>query len=151
MVKVGEVAVPPGVGTTQESPPGGGPAAGLLAGLAALPSGPAPWVLVLACDLVHPEQAVPALRAGAIPADRDGACLVDADGHQQWLAGCYRREALDAAAARAGDPQGLALGALLGALDLQELPAAGPAVADIDTWEDHRRWSTHPEGEDDDG
>ncbi len=44
---------PDGVVVTREDPPFGGPVAGIAAGLVAVPE-PAPWTLVLACDLVRP-------------------------------------------------------------------------------------------------
>jgi len=50
IVVVGDTPVPPGVLVTREDPPGTGPAAGLVAGLAAI-TDPSPWTLVLACDL----------------------------------------------------------------------------------------------------
>lgn len=150
-VVVGDVAVPGDVVLARERPPGSGPAAGLLAGLSALPPGAAPTVLVLACDLVHPARAIDLLSAATLPAGRDGACLVDADGRRQWLAGRYRRTALDAAAARLVEAEGRSLRELLGPLDLVEVSAPAATVADVDTWADHRYWSTHPEREDDDG
>lgn len=68
VVVVGPAEVaPPGVRVTREDPPGGGPVAGLAAGLAALPDGAA-WVLVLACDLPRVAGAVGDLLTAA----RDG-------------------------------------------------------------------------------
>lgn len=93
---------------TREDPPFGGPVAGAAAGLAALPDGAAPWVLLLACDVPRAAEAVPLLVAGASAASRtsttdddgiDGVHLA-AEGRAQWLVGLYRREALDAAVVR---------------------------------------------------
>ena len=64
VVVVGEVPVPEGVLLTREEPPGGGPAAGVVAGLARLAARPGPaadWVLLLACDLPGAGEAVPEL------------------------------------------------------------------------------------------
>ena len=63
-VAVGRVEVPDGVLVTLEDPPGTGPAAGLVAGLDAIAT-PAPWTLILACDLPDAPAAVDALRAAA--------------------------------------------------------------------------------------
>ncbi|OCI29752.1 molybdenum cofactor guanylyltransferase [Oerskovia enterophila] len=92
---------------TREDPPFGGPVAGTAAGLAALPDGAAPWVLLLACDVPRAAEAVPLLVASVAGAPRastsgdvvDGVHLA-AGGKAQWLVGLYRREALDAAVAR---------------------------------------------------
>jgi len=102
---------------TREDPPFGGPVAGTAAGLAALPDGAAPWVLLLACDVPRAAEAVPLLVASVAGAPRAGTSgdVVDgvhlaAGGKAQWLVGLYRREALDAAVARVaqdvpvGDP-----------------------------------------------
>ncbi len=142
VVVVGEVAVPEGVTLTREEPPLSGPAAGVAAGLAAI-TGPAPFVLLLACDLAAPDVAVPLLVDLVGDGSRavDGWCLADADGRAQWLLGVYRRSSLEAAMERLGDPRDRSMGALLGSLDLATAPAPERAVADIDTWADHERWS----------
>lgn len=140
-VVVGPADLGTSVPTTHESPPGGGPVAGIAAGLAALVPG-APEVLVLACDLVGPERVVAALRAADLD-DVDGACLVEIGGRAQWLAGRYRREALDAALVRlesgghdAG--AGRSVRDLVRSLTLGPVPVAATTVADIDTWADAR-------------
>jgi molybdenum cofactor guanylyltransferase len=79
----------------REEPPGAGPVPALRRGLAEL--GQAPWVAVLAADL-------PFLRAAHLAAllnaaaGGDGAVLVDDTGREQWLAGCWRADALRRAA-----------------------------------------------------
>ena len=140
-VVVGPVAVPAGVLVTSEDPPGTGPAAGLVAGLAAL-ADPAPWTLVLACDLPGAEAAVPALLAAAAAgaAAPDGLCLAGPDGHPQWLLGLYRSDALRAAASDYGDPSNRSVRGLLRALDLGTVPDASGLGEDLDTWDDHARW-----------
>ena len=116
---------------TREDPRGGGPAAGLLAGVAALAVRP-PVVVVLAVDMPHVTGAtVDRLRAAA--EGRDGALLVDPSGRRQ-LAGALATEAL--ARVTPEDPHGLPVHRLLGALDLAEVAAAGDEAADVDTWED---------------
>jgi hypothetical protein len=65
-----------------------------------------------------------------------GAHLVDETGRPQWLAGIYRRSALDAALAELGDPAGRSARRLLSGLALRPVEAPASATADIDTWED---------------
>ena len=148
------LAVPSGVTRTLEYPPGGGPVAGIAAGLAALQDGAEPeWVLVLACDVPRVAGAVPLLVAAASPdatdASRrpcDGVVLVDDDGRDQPLVGLYRRVALDAAVARLdaggcsgraqGGVRGASVRALVDALDLVRLGDAEHHGLDVDTWTD---------------
>lgn len=145
VVVVGEVPVPEGVLLTREEPPGGGPAAGVVAGLERLAAQPGPaadWVLLLACDLPGAGEAVPELLAvleEAVPTQ--AVVAVDGDGRPQWLLGAYRRDALAAAADRLGDPQGRPLRALVGELGRIEVRPAPAAVEDVDTWSDHARWT----------
>jgi molybdopterin-guanine dinucleotide biosynthesis protein A len=133
-----EQPLPDGVLRRQEDPPGGGPVAGLAAGLAGID---VDWVAVLAADLPFLDaDAVGALRraAGTGP---DGALLVDPDGRAQYLAGVYRTAALRAALAAAGDPSGQALRRLVAGLSLAEvrLDAAPPPWFDCDEPDDVRR------------
>ena len=155
VVVVGPAEVaPPGVRVTREDPPGGGPVAGLAAGLAVLPDGAA-WVLVLACDLPRVAGAVGDLLtaarggqsvspdgAGALP---DGAVLVDAQGHRQPLAAVYRRLALDEALGRLAERTdglaGVSMRALLADLYLLDVPDPGGFAVDVDTWADVERWA----------
>lgn len=129
---------------TREDPPGGGPGAGLLAGVDALTSGPA-WVLVLAVDMPLVTTAtVRRLLAAASPethvpgqhADRQGAVLVDEAGRLQ-LCAVIERTAL--AAARPGDPSGVPVHRLLAGLDLAEVPSEHDEALDLDTPADLRR------------
>lgn len=147
VVVVGPADVaPPGMRVTREDPPGGGPVAGLAAGLAALPDG-APLVLVLACDLPRVAGAVPALVDAVSRAPKDGvdgAVLVDRGGRAQPLAAAYRRAALDAALGRvvAGrGVEGASMRALLGGLRLVEVPDAAGHGVDVDTWVDVEAWT----------
>jgi molybdopterin-guanine dinucleotide biosynthesis protein A len=115
------------VAWTREDPPGGGPAAGLAAGLALTSTA---YVAVLACDLpfLQPDT-VEALAAAAL--GRDGALLVDATGRDQLLCGVHRRAAL--AGALATDPPPTSIRALLAGLDLARLTDTADAAADCDT------------------
>jgi molybdopterin-guanine dinucleotide biosynthesis protein A len=125
---------------TREDPPGGGPAAGILAGLDRLGTGPE-LVVVLAVDMPRVEPGTVARLTWAAEADPDldGAVLVDRDGRRQPLAAVYRRGALRAA--RPADPareHGLAVRELVGGLRLAEVPVVGEEARDVDTWDDLR-------------
>ena len=143
-VVVGEVEVPPGVLLTREDPAGTGPTAGLAAGLAAV-GAPAPWTLVLACDLPDATGVVPALlaAASAADADTDGCCALGADGSPQWLLALYRTEALHRALAAYGDPRNRSVRGLVAPLRLHPVSPDGGIADDLDTWADHARWNAH--------
>ncbi len=125
-----------GVSFVREDPPGAGPVPALRRGLA---EASPPWVAVLAADL-------PFLRGGHIAAllraaeGRNGAVLADDSGRPQWLAGCWRTEALHGALA---GYSGTSLGGLFGPLapvPVSLAPPKGepPPWLDCDTPEDLR-------------
>lgn len=125
-----------------EAPPGGGPLAGLGAGLREVR---AERVLVLSADLPFLAAGavrglVAALDDGAVPAE--GAVLVDGDGREQPLVAAYRAEALrrelGLLVAEHGTLVGLPLRMLTGELSLARLPHP-TASFDCDTWEDISR------------
>ena len=125
---------------TREDPSGGGPAAGLLAGVDVFWSAP-DLVCVLAVDMPRVTSGTVARLTGAVAADVevDGAVLVDASGRRQPLAAVYRRSAL--VAARPGhreDEHGLPVRRLVGGLRLVEVAAVGDEARDLDTWDDLR-------------
>lgn len=95
----------------QETPPGGGPVAGLAA---ALPYVTAPLVAVLAADLPFLDAATITRLVDAV-GDHDGALLVDADGRDQLLVGVWRTAALRTV--MTGSGHGARLSALLAGLD----------------------------------
>lgn len=129
-----------GVSFVREEPPGAGPVPALKRGLAEASQ---PWVAVLAADL-------PFLRAGHLDTllsaagaqgVQSGAVLVDAAGRPQWLAGCWRTEALRRAAARYRQDS---LRGLLGPLGpalvaLTQAPGEPPPWLDCDTPQDLRQ------------
>lgn len=141
----------PGIGGvvwTTEEPPGGGPAAGIVAGMTALEQGqPAPWVLVLAVDQPGVVAVVPPmLRAAAHAApDADALCPHDGDGHPQWLLAAYRRETLATACAEVGTGHGVSVRRLVAELRIVDVPVGGDHVGDVDTWADHRAWQARLE------
>jgi molybdopterin-guanine dinucleotide biosynthesis protein A len=127
----------------REDPPGGGPAAGLLAGLDRLTSEP-DLVCVLAVDMPRVNAGTLARLTWAVESsDGDGAVLLDPAGSRQTLAAVYSRTAL--AAARPTDrtrEHGLSVRRLVGGLDLVEVPTVGDEARDVDTWADLRDLST---------
>ncbi len=129
---------------TREQPPGGGPAAGLLAGLDALPQRPE-LLAVLAVDMPRVSAATFARLADAVGEDADGALLVDAEGRRQLLCGVYRSAALQRARPPVrADEHGLPVRRLLAPLRLVEVPALAGEASDVDTWEDLRSLDAPP-------
>ncbi|ANG86447.1 molybdenum cofactor guanylyltransferase [Microbacterium aurantiacum] len=136
----------------REDPPLGGPAAAIVAALAATAAAEAPeWTLVLAGDLPHADEAARLLVADLdlFPADTDGVCLADASGRPQWLTGVYRTRALrEAAPALPDRGRDAAVRALLDDLAVAVLRAPAHVTDDVDTWEDlhraRRRFASAP-------
>jgi len=130
---------------TREEPPGGGPAAGLLAGLDALAVRP-DLVCVLAVDMPRFSAAtldrlVDVLTSSghdtAGPAD--AACLVDEEQRKHWLAGVYRVDALQSARPSEREAEhGLPVRRLLLPLRIVGVPAVAQEARDVDTWADLR-------------
>lgn len=124
----------------REDPPGGGPAAGLLAGLDRFAS-PPDLVCVLAVDMPRVNAGTVARLTGAVQTDpgADGALLVDRGGRRQPLAAVYRYASLLGARPQDREQEhGLAMMRLVGALQLAEVPAVGDEAHDLDTWDDLR-------------
>lgn len=119
------VAVPSGVARVLEDPPGGGPAAGVAAGVAALPGDGR--IAVLTVDAPFSPRAIPALlQAGDNAAARHGEFM-------DYLLGVY-----EAAALRGLDPAARDISARRYLAPLQPTPVDVPtlALADADTWQD---------------
>lgn len=129
----------------REMPPGGGPAAGLLAGLDQLRSRPQ-LVCVLAVDMPMVTartfgRLLQAVQSGPV----DGAVLEDQEGRRQPLAAVYRRAALRASRPdERGEEHGLAMKYLLSGLRLVDVSAQGREALDVDTWEDLRALTESP-------
>lgn len=121
------------VSFVRESPPHGGPAAGLLAGFDALPT-PSPFVGVLAVDMPR-VTALTFRRLFAAVGRADGAVLTGPDGRRQ-LCCVLTSSRLAQVRPPAAEQHGLALHALLEPLDLVEVPAQGLEHRDVDDWAD---------------
>jgi len=139
--------VPDGVRVTREEPPGGGPVAATVAGLALLDPGPTS-VALLAADLpLLTSAAVADLRRALDGSAADVACYVDGDGRRQQLCGVWRVAALRAAvdrlaAERGGTVDGAPVRGLLAGAAVREVSWSGsgpPPWFDCDTDEDVRR------------
>ncbi|SDM68949.1 molybdenum cofactor guanylyltransferase [Allokutzneria albata] len=125
---------------TREDPPGGGPVAGLAAGLARVS---ADVVAVLAVDQPGITAATLTRLRAALTEDVDGVVLVDAEGRPQWMVGVWRTGALRRCLP--GSPSGSSLRRVLGALTVRRLPAENAEADDIDTPEDLGRWRERAE------
>ncbi|SDT69874.1 molybdenum cofactor guanylyltransferase [Jiangella sp. DSM 45060] len=123
---------------TREDPPGGGPLAGLGAGLAALDVAP-DAVVVLAADLPRVSSALVGRLLAGLEQNVDAVAVVDASGWVQPLVAAYRIEPLRAALDAVGDPRDRPVRALLERLRVATLPDDDGA-ADIDTPGDLARW-----------
>lgn len=116
---------------TREDPPGGGPVAGVAAGLAAVATD-ADTVLLLAGD--QPEAANAAARLAAhlaeAPAEVGAVVAADRDGRINPLLTAFRREALEASVP--AQPAGRAARALLDGLRVVEVAIDPAEQHDID-------------------
>ncbi len=117
----------------REDPPGGGPVAGLAAGLAGLADGDV--VVVLAGDQPFVGPALPSLLAAL--GDADAAIGVDPSGADQPLTGCYRVGPLRGAVG--ADPAGRSVRSLLTALSVVRVALTARASLDVDTAADLAR------------
>lgn len=120
--------------SVRESPPFGGPALALRAGVDALATSP-DVVDVLAVDLRHPAQVAALLATWTPHPDTDGALLV-IDGRPQYLAARIRLDPLRRALATVAP--GESLRRAYAPLRLDELAAPSALAADFDTLDDIR-------------
>jgi molybdopterin-guanine dinucleotide biosynthesis protein A len=118
----------------RESPTGGGPLAGLAAGLAALDTRPgsADWVVALAGDQPFAAEAVPELLAAAGGADPEVNAVVgtDVDGRLQPLLAAYRRAVLRDRLS--GPATGSSMHSLLDRLVVRTVTLPARALLDVD-------------------
>ena len=120
---------------TREDPRGGGPAAGVLAGLRAFARTP-DVLVVLAVDM--PLVTSSTVNRLILGLEHDGSVLIDDGQHVQYLCAAYRTAALTQAAPSYEEEHGLSMRQLVGRLRLDQVPAFGPETRDIDTWTDLR-------------
>jgi molybdopterin-guanine dinucleotide biosynthesis protein A len=125
---------------TRESPPGGGPLAGLAAGIATLRE-EHDHVVVLAVDMPHVE-AVTVARLLTAARDADAAWLTDAAGRRQ-LAGVVRPSLVPGPR----DAENTAMRTLMASGDSRDVPAVGAEAEDVDSWQDLSRLRGRPPGE----
>ena len=154
------VRVPAVVARTLEDPPGGGPLAGIDAGLAALSVGADTWVVVVSVDcpgigdvlralLRDIGDVLRALLRDPLPADSDGRILRggDPEPFDQYLMGVYRAGALcrviDEAVARHGSARGMGVRRVLRALTLERVDVSADVCRDVDTPEDLAWWESY--------
>jgi molybdopterin-guanine dinucleotide biosynthesis protein A len=125
IVVVGPEKDVPGITWAREDPPGGGPLAGLAAGLAGIT---AEWVAVLAVDQ-------PGITADTIARLRAaGRNAVLKDDRTQWLIGVWRTAELRRALPE--DPRDLPLRKTLQTLNPVEVSALPGEARDVDTPDD---------------
>ena len=146
----------------REDPPFSGPAAAVAAAFTSLlrldvaAGRPTPgWTLVLACDMPFIAAAVDTLLATAASAEASGAketaegapeslLAIDESGRAQPLAALYRSAQLGEAISESDRPGGLAnlsMKRLLARVQWRDVLVPAHSTADVDTWEDARRWS----------
>ena len=126
---------------TREFPAGGGPLAGIAAGVAAL-DGAHELVVVLAVDMPHVTRATVSRLLAAV-GDDDAAWLVDASGRRQ-LAAAVRPGLVPAA----GDAHGVPVRVLMRAGRSNDVPGRGDEATDVDTWPDVAGLDPVPDHED---
>lgn len=141
VVGPGQEGLPGRVLSAREEPAYAGPAAAIAAGLAALAGvGPAPWTLVLACDMPHASTGVETLQKElAEHQGTEGAMAVSSDGRQQPLLGIYSTRALEREVASAKEGSGLTNASvfrLLARLNVLAVAVPEGSTDDVDTWED---------------
>ncbi|QQQ73773.1 molybdenum cofactor guanylyltransferase [Saccharothrix sp. 6-C] len=116
----------PGVTWAREDPPGGGPVAGLAAGLAHVETD---LVVVLAVDQPGITRSTVDRLLAAVGAT--GSVLVDGEGRSQWLTGAWRTGALRRAVP--ADPRDASARSVLGPLDPTPVTARPGEARDVDT------------------
>lgn len=140
------VRVPDGVAQTLEDPPGGGPLAGIDAGLSALHFGEGGFVVVVSVDAPGVGEFVPLLLAEPLGEAADGRILRggDPEPFDQYLMGVYRaaslRRAIDEAVAALGSVRGVGVRRVLRSLALERVEVDALACRDVDTPEDLAWW-----------
>ena len=140
------VRVPDGVLRTLEDPPGGGPLAGIDAGLAALGAPADAWVVVVSVDCPGIADVLAALLSEPLGDRCEGRILRggEPEPFDQYLMGVYRagalRRVIDEAVARRGSVRGMGVRRVLRALALERVDVSADVCRDVDTPEDVAWW-----------
>lgn len=140
------VRVPGGVARTLEDPPGGGPLAGIDAGLSVLAASGAEWVVVVSVDCPGIAEVLGRLLGGSLEPGGDGRILRGGapEPFDQYLMGVYRagalRRVIDEAVARWGSVRGMGVRRVLRALSLERVNVGADVCRDVDTPEDVAWW-----------
>lgn len=140
------VRVPDGVLRTLEDPPGGGPLAGIDAGLAALGAPADAWVVVVSVDCPSVADVLAALLDEPLGDRCEGRILRGGvpEPFDQYLMGVYRvgalRRVIDEAVARRGSVRGMGVRRVLRALALERVDVSADVCRDVDTPEDVAWW-----------
>lgn len=140
------VRVPDGVLRTLEDPPGGGPLAGIDAGLAALGAPADAWVVVVSVDCPGIADVLAALLDEPLGDRCEGRILRGGvpEPFDQYLMGVYRvgalRRVIDEAVARRGNVRGMGVRRVLRALALERVDVSADVCRDVDTPEDVAWW-----------
>ena len=116
----------------QENPVGGGPVAGIAAALELCES---EIVGVLATDMPFAGAHMIHLLS-AMTSHDDAIIFVDSEGFKQPLAALYRREGLETALSKIGNPHGASMRTLISHLNIHEIPMSSEiekAMIDVDT------------------
>ena len=119
----------------QENPVGGGPVAGIAAALELCES---EIVGVLATDMPFAGAHMIHLLS-AMTSQDDAIMFIDSKGFRQPLAALYRREALENALSKIGNPHGASMRTLISGLNIHEVhmsPDIEKAMIDVDTPDD---------------
>lgn len=143
------MSLPDRVRVTMEDPPGGGPVAGLVAGMSRLASDSSPWTLVAAVDQPGAAALVPDLVRAAASAGPEvvAVCPPRQDGDGHWLLALYRTSVLRSALAPYGSGHGLPMRRVVADISFTEVATGAEHVGDIDTWQDHQRWQERLAGD----
>jgi molybdopterin-guanine dinucleotide biosynthesis protein A len=142
--------LPSGVSLTIEETPGGGPVAGLAAGVHMLTES-VREVAVLASDLPFVTADVLDRLRSKLSGPAEVAVLVDDTGRPQWMCSVWRHEALARRLEQLGDPAGRSMQDLVDGAHVRHLsvPALSgpPAWFDCDTVDDIRQAEEWADGD----
>ena len=140
------VRVPNSVRRTLEDPPGGGPLAGIDAGLSALGAPVDAWVVVVSVDCPGIADVLAALLDEPLGDRCEGRILRGGvpEPFDQYLMGVYRagalRRVIDEAVARRGSVRGMGVRRVLRALAVERVDVSADVCRDVDTPEDVAWW-----------